>query len=96
LAGQNTTIHPRLVRHHKLSNSQGVLVTGTEPDGPARQSGLAEGDIIIAFKDTPVSSIDDLHRVLIGREIGIRSVLKVIRGVEMVELNVVPQELPKR
>jgi S1-C subfamily serine protease len=96
LAGQNTTIHPRLVRHHKLSNSQGVLVTGTEPDGPARQSGLAEGDIIIAFKETPVSSIDDLHRVLIGREIGVRSVLKVIRGVEMVELDVVPQELPKR
>ncbi|MBV8377214.1 MAG: trypsin-like peptidase domain-containing protein, partial [Verrucomicrobia bacterium] len=43
LAGQNTTIHPRLVRHHKLSKTQGVLVTGIEQDGPARKSGLAEG-----------------------------------------------------
>ena len=96
LAGQNTTIHPRLVRHHKLANSQGVLVAGTEPDGPARQSGLAEGDIIIAFKETPVTSIDDLHRVLVGKEIGIPSPLAVIRGVDRVELSVIPQELPRQ
>jgi S1-C subfamily serine protease len=95
LAGQNTTIHPRLVRHHKLSNNQGVLVAGTELDGPARQSGLAEGDIIIAFREAPISSIDDLHRVLVGKEIGTESILKVIRGVEMVELRVTPQELPR-
>src|ERR1700688_959499 len=95
LAGQNTTIHPRLVRHHKLSNNQGVLVAGTELDGPARQSSLAEGDIIIAFRETSISSIDDLHRVLVGEEIGIRSTLKIIRGVEMVELSVTPQELPR-
>ena len=95
LAGQNTTIHPRLVRHHKLSNNQGVLVSGIELDGPARQSGLAEGDIIIAFKEAPVTSIDDLHRGLVGKEIGITCTLSVIRGVDMVELTVVPQELPR-
>jgi len=95
LAGQNTTIHPRLVRHHKLSNNQGVLVSGIELDGPARQSGLAEGDIIIAFKEAPITSIDDLHRGLVGKEIGTESILKVIRGVDMVELRVTPQELPR-
>jgi S1-C subfamily serine protease len=95
LAGQNSTIHPRLVRHHKLTNNQGVLVAGIEPDGPARESGLEERDIIIAFRDAPISSIDDLHRVLVGKEIGVKSALKVIRGVEMVELAVVPRELPR-
>ncbi len=95
LAGQNTTIHPRLVRHHKLSNNQGVLVSGIELDGPARQSGLAEGDIIIAFKEAPITSIDDLHRGLVGKEIGVTCILSVIRGVDMVELTVVPQELPR-
>jgi S1-C subfamily serine protease len=96
LAGQNVTIHARLVRHHKLSNNQGVLVAGTEPNGPAQQSSLAEGDIIIAFKGSPISSIDDLHRALVGEEIGIKSTLTVIRGVEMMDLNVIPQELPPR
>ncbi len=96
LAGQNTTIHPRLVRHHKLANNQGVLVAGIEPDGPARQSRLEERDIIIGFRDAVISTIDDLHRVLVGKEIGIRSALKVIRGVEMIELSVVPRELPRQ
>lgn len=96
LAGQNTTIHPRLVRHHKLTNNQGVLIAGVEPNGPARESGLEERDIIIAFKNAPISSIDDLHRVLVGKEIGNKSTLKVIRGVEMIELTVVPRELPQR
>lgn len=96
LAGQNTTIHPRLVRHHKLANNQGVLVAGIEPNGPAKESGLEERDIIIAFKDAPITSIDDLHRALVGKEIAVRSTLKIIRGVEMMELSVVPRELPKR
>jgi S1-C subfamily serine protease len=96
LAGQNATIHPKLVRHHKLTNNQGVMVAGTEPNGPAQQSGLAEGDIIISFKGAPISSIDDLHRALVGEEIGIRSALTIIRGVEMMDLMVIPQELPPR
>src|ERR1700758_1207459 len=54
LAGQNITIHPRLVRYHKRPKNQGILVAGTEADGPARRGGLAEGDIIVAFKGSPL------------------------------------------
>jgi S1-C subfamily serine protease len=94
LAGQNITIHPKLVRYHKRPKNQGILVSGTEADGPAQLGGLTEGDIIIAFKGSPVYSIDDLHRALVGTEIGIESRLTVIRGTELVNLLVVPQELP--
>jgi S1-C subfamily serine protease len=96
LAGQNITIHPRLVRYHKRPKNEGVLVSGTEAEGPAQRSGLTEGDIIIAFKGSPVYTIDDLHRALVGTEIGIESTLTVIRGTESVDLLVVPQELPSR
>jgi hypothetical protein len=41
-----------------------------------------------------VSSIDDLHRLLVGSEIGQRSVLSVIRGTEMLDFLVTPRELP--
>jgi S1-C subfamily serine protease len=94
LAGQNITIHPRLVRYHKLAKSEGILISGTEPDGPAQRAGMEEGDIIVAFKGSPVYSIDDLHRALVGAEIGIESTLTVIRGTELVNLLVVPQEFP--
>jgi S1-C subfamily serine protease len=96
LAGQNITIHPRLVRYHKRPKNEGVLVSGTEVEGPAQRSGLTEGDIIIAFKGSPVYTVDDLHRALVGTEIGIESTLTVIRGTELVDLLVVPQELPSR
>src|ERR1700751_5036371 len=96
LAGQNITIHPRLVRYHKRPKNQGILVAGTEADGPARRGGLAEGDIIVAFKGSPLYMIDDLHRALVGAEIGIESPLTGIRGTELVNLLVVPEELPPR
>jgi len=96
LAGQNITIHPRLVRYHKRPKNQGILVAGTEEDGPARRGGLTEGDIIVAFKGSLVYSIDDLHRALVGAEIGIESPLTVLRGTELVNLLVVPEELPPR
>src|SRR6201987_1728519 len=96
LAGQNTTIPPRLVRYHKRPKNQGILVAGTEADGPARRGGLAEGDIIVAFKGSPLYMIDDLHRALVGAEIGIESPLTGIRGTELVNLLVVPEELPPR
>jgi len=92
LAGQNITIHPRLVRHHKLTHDQGILVVGVEPSSPAQRAGLTEGDNIVAFKGAPISSIDDLHRVLVGNEIGVESILTVLRGVERMELPVTPGE----
>src|ERR1700738_2578103 len=92
LAGQNITIHPRLVRHHKLTRPQGIPVVGVEPESPAQKAGLAEGDNIVAFKGAPISSIDDLHRLLVGNEIGVESVLTVLRGVDRMELPVTPAE----
>src|ERR1700751_3935587 len=47
LAGQNITIHAKLVRYHKLAKNQLILVSWTEAGGPSRRVGLFEGDIVI-------------------------------------------------
>jgi S1-C subfamily serine protease len=96
LAGQTVPLHPRITRFHRLNQESGVLIAGVEQGGPVDLSGLSEGDIIISFKNSAVSSIDDLHRVLVGGEIGQRSVLTVIRGTEMLDFLVTPRELPMR
>jgi S1-C subfamily serine protease len=93
IAGQNIPIHPRLVRAHRLGQSNGVLVAGIDSGGPAEAAGVAVGDIIISFKGSPVVSIDDLHRLLVGNEIGKRSTLTVIRHTEIIELPITPREL---
>ncbi|MGA8659782.1 MAG: trypsin-like peptidase domain-containing protein [Chthoniobacterales bacterium] len=95
-AGQNAQIHARLVRYHHLPDEQGVLVADIEPHGPAKLAGLRAGDLIVAFKGQPIVSIDDLHRLLVGSEIGVRSILTVIRGTELLDLPVTPAELPSR
>jgi S1-C subfamily serine protease len=93
IAGQNVSIHPRLVRAHRLAQANGVLVAGIDSGGPADLAGVTVGDIIIAFKGSPIVSIDDLHRLLVGNEIGKRSTLTVIRRTEILELPVTPREL---
>jgi S1-C subfamily serine protease len=96
LAGQTVPLHPKITRFHRLDQESGVLIAGVEEGGPVDLSGLREGDIIISFKDSPVSSIDDLHRFLVGSEIGQRSVLTVVRGTEILSFLVTPRELPLR
>jgi S1-C subfamily serine protease len=95
IAGQNATVHRRLVRYHRLQHPTGVLVAGIEEHGPGAKAGLQQGDLILAFKGSPIASIDDLHRSLVGSEIGHTSDLTVIRGTELLTLHVTPEELPK-
>ncbi len=92
VAGQSAPIHPRVVRYHRLPVSEGVLVIGVEPESPAVKAGLREGDIIIAFKNQPVASIDHLQRCLGAAEIGVTSPITVVRHTEKLELPVTPEE----
>jgi len=96
VGGQNVPIPRRLVRAHHLPVETGVRVVSVEDGSPAKHAGLAEGDVIIRYADRPVAGIDDLHRLLIDEAVGVPSALSVLRGVEVVSLNVVPAESPGR
>jgi S1-C subfamily serine protease len=93
VAGQNVPIHRRVVVFHRLAADHGVLVSRIEPGSPAKRAGLREGDVIVTFGGEPVSSIDELHRHLVARVIGIPSKITVIRHTEKLNLMVTPQEL---
>ncbi len=93
LAGQTASIHPRIARFHQLSPDRGVLVAEVEKAGPAREAGVRAGDIIVAFNGQAIDSIDELHRVLVGEQIGVSSILTVIRGTEILKMPIVPGEL---
>jgi S1-C subfamily serine protease len=90
VAGQTVTLHRRVVRFYDLPLETGVLVASTEPGSPAERTGLRQGDVIVAYGATPVSSVDDLHRVLTGEQVGIQSQLTVIRHTEKLDMTIVP------
>ena len=87
VAGQDVPLLRRVSRFHRLQAS-GVLVISLETDGPAHASGLRDGDIIVSLGHQPVTSLDDLHRLLTEDRIGQTEVLGVLRGVDRLDLHV--------
>src|SRR6266853_436134 len=92
VAGQNVPLHRRVVRFYDLPLETGVLVVSIEKKSPAQRAGLREGDIIIAFNDQPIGSVHDLHKILVGEQIGVSASLTVIRHIEKLELPILPAE----
>jgi len=92
VGGQNVPIHRRLVRHFQLSAPTGVLVISLTQGGPAERAGLREGDVIVEFKGQPIPSIDALHKLLTGDQIGVESDLIIVRRTEKLTLRVTPAE----
>ena len=92
VAGQDVKLHRRVVRYYNLPTESGVLIVSLEKDSPARQAGLVEGDVIIAFDRQPVAGMDDLHRLLTEKQVGVATTLMVLRGTERMFFEVTSQE----
>jgi S1-C subfamily serine protease len=92
LAGQDVPVHQRLRRYYELTQEKGILIIGIEDHSPARQSLLAEGDIILQFNEKPVSGVDDLHRMLTEEHINRPIRLTVLHGVDRLEIPLTPRE----
>jgi S1-C subfamily serine protease len=85
-------LHRRVVRFYNLPLETGVLVVSIEKDSPAERAGLREGDLIVGFNDQPIGSVHDLHKILVGEQIGVSASLTVIRHTEKLELPILPAE----
>ncbi len=92
VGGQNVPLHRRMVRAHNLAVTSGILIVSVEAGSPAEKAGLADGDVIVALDDQPVSGIDDLHRLLTEERVGVSSRLTIIRRGEKTTVQVMPEE----
>src|ERR1700716_2840946 len=92
VAGQNVPLHRRVMRFYNLPRETGVLVVSVEKGSPAERAGVHEGDLIVAFNEQPIGSVYDLHKVLVGEQIGVTAKLLVIRHTEKLELSITPAE----
>jgi S1-C subfamily serine protease len=96
VGGQNVLIHRRIVRFYGLLVESGVMIVSIQPESPAKQAGLRVGDIIVGFGGTPVSGIDDLHKLLTQEKVGVSFPIAIIRGTEKIVQFVVPGEFQDR
>jgi serine protease Do len=81
-------VTPELAESLGLADAHGALVAKVLDNGPAKAAGVKRGDVIIAFDNQPVDDSRELP-LLVGRtDLGHKSVLKVIRDKQTIELPV--------
>jgi S1-C subfamily serine protease len=91
IAGGTRPLPPRIAA--RLGRRDGVEVVEVAPGSPAADAGLRPEDLVVAVDGTPISSIDELQRMLVGELIGSEIMLSVIRGGSSVSVRLVPREL---
>ena len=89
---QTVPLHRRVVRFYDLAKETGVMVVGVASGSPAERAGLHHGDVIVRLGGQPVAGVDDLHRLLTEAQVGVNSLITVLRGTEKLDLTIVPQE----
>jgi len=94
LHGRNVPLAQRVLRQWELTQNSAVEVVAVEPDGPADQAGILEGDFLISLGERPTASVDDLHKLLTELPVGVPSSLLLLRGERRLERLVVPNEYP--
>jgi S1-C subfamily serine protease len=94
IAARDRPLDRRLVRALALGSERAVEVLSREPQGPAAESDLRPGDLIVGVNDRPVDGIDALHRELGQIPPGGRLRLGIVRRTERLTLELASREPP--
>ena len=92
------TVTKQIAESLELGKPRGALVAGVNEKGPAKESGLKAGDVILTFDGQPVQEMRDLPRIVAETPIDKTVKLKVWRSGDngkTLELSVTIGELPE-
>jgi S1-C subfamily serine protease len=74
----------------------GLISLSAEPDGPAARAGVLIGDVLLALDGKPVRDTDDIQSVLDRESVGKPIAARIVRGGQVIELNITVGERPRR
>jgi S1-C subfamily serine protease len=91
--GAATHVLPRrLALRHELTQGSGAILTQVETGGPADQSGLLTGDVILALDGAPILGASDLVRQLDAEKLGKVCAIDFLRRSEKRRVWIAPVE----
>jgi len=93
IAGQLVNLSERMIAANKLEKKTGVYVFEIAADEPVYNNEIRIGDIIVAFQEKSIGSVDDLHKVLNEKIIGRQAILSVLRNGRKTDIKVIPGEM---
>ncbi|HUE68223.1 MAG TPA: trypsin-like peptidase domain-containing protein [Candidatus Acidoferrum sp.] len=91
IAGGTRPLPPPIAE--RLARKAGVEVHEVVSGSPAAGGKLRAGDVIVSLGGVGVSKAGDLQRLMVEAKIGAQLPLTVLRGDQLLDLNVVPVEL---
>ncbi|HYL02297.1 MAG TPA: trypsin-like peptidase domain-containing protein [Steroidobacteraceae bacterium] len=94
IAARDRPLDRRLVRALSLASERAVEVLSREPAGPAAESDLRPGDLIVGVNERAVDGIDALHRELGLVPPGSLLALGIVRRTERLTLELTAREPP--
>jgi len=94
IGGQKWNFEKAIARRLALKSESGVLVIQIVPNSPAQDGGIRPRDVIVSSDDTPISSVDDLHRLLSEKPVGKELSLTLLRAGRRMNIKVRPTEAP--
>jgi S1-C subfamily serine protease len=95
LHARNVPLARHLARRYEFEQQAAVEVLDVEPEGPAYQAGIQSDDLIVSLGEMPVTSVDDLHKILAQLPVGVPAKVAILRGERRLERFVLPTEYPQ-
>jgi S1-C subfamily serine protease len=93
IAAQPVRLTQRIIVVNHLKTKTGVYVFEISHVPDINNGDLEVADIIIEFEGTPVSSVDNLHKLLNEKTIGVKISLGILRNFRKQIITVIPGEL---
>ncbi len=95
IATQPAQLPERLLQPLGLDRPDGILLVGTQPDGPADSAGWLIGDVLVQLGVTATPDLEGLQVALAAATVGEATPARLVRGGEMKTLPIRVGERPR-
>lgn len=96
LGVQITPVSEEIAESLGMSDTKGAFISSINPNGPAKDAGLQEGDVILKFNNIEIAKMTDLPRVVAESDIGTIAKVELWRKNKIIIIEVELGELPEK
>jgi serine protease Do len=96
LGVQITPVSQEIAESLGLDNQKGAFISNINPEGPSKEAGIQEGDVILEFNNIEIIKMTDLPRVVAESDVGTEASVLIWRKNKLIEIQVTLGELPEK